>query len=181
MKIFLAFTIALIGVFADFAMGDVQMCPFEEQIDISVEYTVNQGRNHTFIGVKGCPQTTDIATGVVFMNSIYYITLAYDTNNAINGFYVTGQTKTLQQLSNALLDCDEMKYFWFNWSDGELSIGQGLELGNRIFYTVKETYVNMTQYQRNFFMVMKATSPLEIQEQCGILVADRNAHLCEIS
>ncbi|ELU01362.1 hypothetical protein CAPTEDRAFT_214235 [Capitella teleta] len=57
----------------------------------------------------------------------------------------------------------------------------GLELGNRIFYTVKETYVNMTQYQRNFFMVMKATSPLEIQEQCGILVADRNAHLCEIS
>jgi hypothetical protein len=64
-----------------------------------------------------------------------------------------------------MLNCNEVKYFWMKWSEGELAIGQGLELGSRTLYTINDADVRPELYASHVHVVYRGTA--EFENQCG--------------
>ncbi|ELT94814.1 hypothetical protein CAPTEDRAFT_212996 [Capitella teleta] len=102
MKTFLAFILALFSVFADIAMSDVHMCYLDEPDDNNTYYfgPYDPRSNHTFFGVKACPETScEIA--ISFDNrerNIYY--LLFDIESAIGKYYGVNRQDLLNLNNN---------------------------------------------------------------------------------
>ncbi|ELT96413.1 hypothetical protein CAPTEDRAFT_203050 [Capitella teleta] len=137
MKIFLVLTLAL---FADFAMGDIDMCYMERQtvnnITLVNHYPEN---NYIYFGIVACPEALLELVGN--FNFYYSIRLGQEKlkTAAVQIMkYTAGGLDVLWSSDQVLLNCNEVKYFWMKWSEGELAIGQGLELGSRTLYTIND-------------------------------------------
>ncbi|ELU09687.1 hypothetical protein CAPTEDRAFT_208341 [Capitella teleta] len=116
MKIFLVLTLALV---ADFAMEN----------------------NHTYFGAKACLEDVPLIAAA-FGNPAYYFLIQFgkvsESSAAVQIKKDKDTSQTLWSSKQVMLNCNEVKYFWMKWSEGELAIGQGLELGSRTLYTFND-------------------------------------------
>ncbi|ELT89719.1 hypothetical protein CAPTEDRAFT_188317 [Capitella teleta] len=134
MKIFLVLTLAL---FADFAMGDIDMCFMEKQTETLVFHNFTNhypGSNHFYFGIKAC-EHNDLVIATTFETNMFML---YFKKGKIGAWKNNIRRWSTDQV---MLNCNEMKYFWIEWSEGELSFGKGLELGNGTLYTFNDADV----------------------------------------
>ncbi|ELU17065.1 hypothetical protein CAPTEDRAFT_206375 [Capitella teleta] len=177
MKIFLVLTVAL---FADFAIGDIDMCFMEKLIDIDVGHKfVNHypGRKQIYFGIKACADSL-IEVGARFGEMFFVLSLGPSNGTAVRT-YKHNAIRPSSSGTESLLECNEMKYFWVHWMDGSLSFGQGLEIGIGTINTIIDDDVRPDIYN-NFYYVMKVGNGAEFENQCGILIADWNVPLREV-
>ncbi|ELU05482.1 hypothetical protein CAPTEDRAFT_207295 [Capitella teleta] len=170
MKIFLVLTVALV---ADFAMGDIDMCFMEKQTEVfKIRTFVDHypENNHTYFGVKACPEDVPLI-GATFGNPAYYFFIifgkVFGSPAAVQIMIEKekGQPQILWFSKQVMLNCNEVKYFWMKWSEGELAIGQGLELGSRTLYTINDADVRPELYSSLIYMLREGTA--EFENQCG--------------
>ncbi|ELU07665.1 hypothetical protein CAPTEDRAFT_202596 [Capitella teleta] len=68
-----------------------------------------------------------------------------------------------------LLDCDEMKYFWLKWIEGELSFGQGLQVGSGVLATIADNDVHAEYDTAKYSWLDMSTlsTGADFEKQCG--------------
>ncbi|ELU14487.1 hypothetical protein CAPTEDRAFT_185108 [Capitella teleta] len=143
--------ILTITLLADVAIcEDVAMCPMGEQYTMAVLDVdfVNHypERNYIYFGIKACRSA---GVKLLFQNVYFYTKferkpyLDQPMIMPIIGKYIGHEDPTtLWTSSTPLLDCDEMKYFWLKWIEGELSFGQGLQVGSGVLATIPDSDVH---------------------------------------
>ncbi|ELU17125.1 hypothetical protein CAPTEDRAFT_217148 [Capitella teleta] len=174
MNICLVLTLAL---FADFAMGDIDMCFMENQTkNYELRTFVNHypEKNHIYFGVKACPEgSLEIAAYFGNYFGIMFGTEGLKTAAVHVRKHINGLPDTVWSSEQVMLNCNEMKYFWMKWSEGELSIGQGLELGSRTLYTFNDVDVRPELYAAFVHIVYRGTA--EFENQCAGALKDQLA------
>ncbi|ELU12116.1 hypothetical protein CAPTEDRAFT_202218 [Capitella teleta] len=183
MKIFVVLMCAL---FADFAMGDVDMCLMQKLSTTDYDSFVNHypGSNHVYFGIKACAES-NIQVFVPFDKGLYFKLFfgppSDDTASVwMSKFKPSEKELYLGGSTEVSLDCNTMKYFWMKWVDGTLLVGQGLQLESRELFKIDDNDVRSKLSSSMDYDVDYIVGSIEIDNQCGILRADWNVSLSSL-
>ncbi|ELU16318.1 hypothetical protein CAPTEDRAFT_192427 [Capitella teleta] len=179
MNVFLALVLALSPNFV--ISEEVQMCsmgghqPDPFMSDLENHYPES---NHFYFGVKAC---RDAMLRLNFQDSTFSLYFETRYNGVtlmpeiVKKHHDSLSGTTLWTSNMTLLDCDEMKYFWLKWIEGELSFGQGLQVDSGVLATIADSDVHAEYDTAKYSWLDMSTlsTGADFEKQCASLHAIR--------
>ncbi|ELU10219.1 hypothetical protein CAPTEDRAFT_215318 [Capitella teleta] len=169
MRIFVALTLIQL---ADFTCGVADMCPWKPlstrtidgvtRLDFANLFT---DTGYFYFGIRACVDAKSPILEMQFdgKDSVDYIILGAKNYTEVK---IKQDNEVLYRANMALLDCNEMKYFWVSWAHGELQFGRGLSVDNDVIAAVDNAQAQSSSLVRLNLKILSGIA--EVETDCDI-------------